>query len=46
MSGFTYDQYKDIIAERNRQQDVDQYYNALVENRNSKQKDNGPTFLY
>jgi hypothetical protein len=46
MSGFTYDQYKDIVAERNRQQDVDQYYNTLVENRTSKQKDNGSAFLY
>ena len=34
VSGFTYDQYKDLIAERNYKQDVDQYYNTLVDDNN------------
>lgn len=39
ISGFTYDQYKDLINERNYKQDVDQYYNTLVDNdQNNKQK--------
>ena len=47
MSGFTYDQYKDLIAERNYKQDVDQYYDTLVEVRNDIQKSNtNKDFLY
>lgn len=46
VSGFTYDQYKDLIAERNYKQDVDQYYNTLVDNRNQAQKGNKSGFLY
>jgi hypothetical protein len=46
ISGFTYDQYKDLIAERNYRQDVDQYYNTLVDSNNNKQKSNGSSFLY
>ena len=46
MSGFTYDQYKDLIAERNYKQDVDQYYNTLVDDRNKSQKNSKPGFLY
>lgn len=34
VSGFTYDQYKDLIAERNYRQDVSQYYNTLVDDNN------------
>ena len=40
MSGFTYDQYKDLIAERNYNQDVADYYNTLVDERNNAQKSN------
>lgn len=46
-SEFTYDQYKDYVTKRNRQQDVNQYYNALVQSRNDAQKDTkGADFLY
>jgi hypothetical protein len=40
MSGFTYDQYKDLIAQRNYNQDIADYYNTLVDERNNAQKSN------
>jgi hypothetical protein len=47
ISGFTYDQYKDLIAERNYKQDVADYYNTLVDIRNQAQKGNtNKDFLY
>lgn len=47
VSAMTYDQYKGIIAERDRQRDVNNYYNALTEEQYRQNRGyKGADFLY